>query len=87
MEKFEDQNPQFVYVQTQNISPRSKTVMLILCIIFGAFGVHDFYGGKIFAAFVKMLTANWFCVGWIIDIIKIASGDYKDGAGRIICRS
>lgn len=62
-------------------SDKSKKTALILCAFGGMFGVHDFYLGKIGAGIFKLLTANLFCFGWIIDLIKIASGSYLDNAG------
>lgn len=62
-------------------SDKSKKTALILCAIGGMFGVHDFYLGKIGAGILKLFTANLFCIGWILDLIKIASGIYKDNAG------
>lgn len=62
-------------------SDKSKKTALICCAIGGIFGVHDFYLGKIGSGIVKIFTANWFCIGWFMDLIKIASGSYKDNAG------
>jgi len=70
-------------VQTSN---KSKTVTLVLCIFLGCIGAHDFYLGKFGKGFVKMITMNWFCIGWIIDIIKIASNSYLDAAGVAIIK-
>ena len=42
------------------------------------FGIHDFYLGKIGKGLIKLCTCNWFMLGWIVDLIKIAIGSYKD---------
>lgn len=65
-------------------SHKSKTITLVLCIVFGVMGIHDFYVGKIGMGIIKMLTGNFFLVGYILDIIKICSNNYKDGAGVVI---
>lgn len=65
-------------------SDKSKQTTLLLCIFAGYIGIHDFYVGKIGMGIVKMLTLNFFTIGWIIDILKCASGTYKDGAGVAI---
>lgn len=65
-------------------SDKSKKTTLILVICLGLFGIHDFYVGKIGKGILKLFTANIFGVGWIIDMVKVASGTYTDGAGVAI---
>lgn len=65
-------------------SPKSKQTTLLLCIFLGIFGIHDFYVGRIGSGILKLFTANIFCFGWIADMIKVATGSYKDGAGEPI---
>lgn len=62
-------------------SDRSKKTTLILTVCAGFLGVHDFYLGRIGMGILKLFTANFFFIGWICDMIKVASGTYKDGAG------
>lgn len=64
-------------------SDKNKTTALILCCIgfVGIGGLHDFYLGRIGSGIVKLITLNWFCIGTIIDLIKILTGSYKDNAG------
>lgn len=63
-------------------SGKSKTVTLILCIFLGYFGVHRFYTGKIGTGIIYLFTAGIFGIGWIVDIITIAVGSYRDGNNR-----
>lgn len=74
----EEEKKQYV-VRT---SSKDKKTAMILCVIVGLFGIHDFYLGRIGSGFLKMFTGNFFMFGWIADIIKIATGTYKDGAGE-----
>ena len=74
----EEEKKQYV-VRT---SSKDKKTALILCVLVGLFGIHDFYLGRIGSGILKLLTANLFAFGWIADIIKIATGTYKDGAGE-----
>ena len=67
-------------------SPKSKMVSLILSIFLGYLGVHRFYVGKVGTGIIWLLTGGVFCIGWLYDIIKIASGTFRDGAGRIISK-
>ena len=62
-------------------SDRSKKTALWCCILGGLFGVHQFYVGKFGKGFLYLFTGGLFCIGWIIDIIKIASGNFLDNAG------
>ena len=61
-------------------SDKSRKVALILCVLGGAFGLHDFYLGKFGKGLIKMFTGNYFGFGWFVDLIKIASGGYQDNA-------
>lgn len=63
-------------------SGKSKVVTLILCIFLGYFGVHRFYTGKIGTGIIYLFTAGIFGIGWIVDIITIAVGSYRDGNNR-----
>ena len=61
---------------------KSKMATLILCIFLGYFGVHRFYTGKIGTGIIYLFTAGIFGIGWIVDIITIAVGSYRDGNNR-----
>lgn len=67
-------------------SDKSKKMALILCCLgfFGIGGIHDFYLGKIVKGIIKFFTVNFFMLGTIIDLIKIASGSYLDNTGAPI---
>ena len=62
-------------------SNKSKKVALCLCVLFGLAGIHDFYLGKWGKGFLKLITFNIFGIGWIIDMVKIATDSYADFAG------
>lgn len=74
----------------RNVQPacswKSKKVALILSIVLGYFGIHRFYVGKIGSGILYLFTMGLFCFGWIYDIIKIASGTFKDGNGLPIVK-
>jgi TM2 domain-containing membrane protein YozV len=59
-------------------SPKSKLVALLLCIFGGFFGLHCFYVGKIGMGVLYLFTFGLFGFGWIIDIIVILVGSYRD---------
>lgn len=63
---------------TPGVSRKSKTVALLLCIFSGLLGVHRFYVGKVGTGLLYLFTAGFFGIGWVIDIIRIATGSFKD---------
>lgn len=67
-------------------SSKSKTVALVLCICFGYFGVHYFYVGRFGRGLVALFTLNYFTIGWIVDILIILSGKFKDNVGAPLRR-
>ena len=60
------------------ISRKSKTTALLLCIFLGGIGAHRFYVGKGGTGILYLFTAGLFGIGWIIDIIRIATGSFRD---------
>jgi restriction system protein len=63
------------------ISPKDKTITLLLAIFLGYLGFHYFYVGKIGIGLLYLFTVGLFFIGWIIDIFKIASGSFTDSNG------
>ncbi len=61
-------------------SDKSKKKALKLCLWGGIIGIHDFYLGRYMCGIIKLLTLNFCLLGWIVDIIRIASGGYRDNA-------
>lgn len=67
-----------------NYSKKSKKVALVLCILFGWLGVHNFYAGNTGYGFLYLFTFGACGIGWILDIYLIAKGLYKDGKDLLI---
>ena len=65
-------------------SSSSRLVALLLCLILGVFGVHRFYVGKIGTGILYFLTVGGFGIGWLIDLICILCGVFKDSHGRYV---
>lgn len=66
------------------VSQKSRMVALLLAIFLGEFGAHHFYAGKIGMGILYLLTFGLFSIGWIVDIILLATGKYKDDKGEYI---
>ncbi|MBO4838703.1 MAG: TM2 domain-containing protein [Lachnospiraceae bacterium] len=63
------------------ISTYSKWTAFILCFLFGTFGVHRFYAGKIGTGLLWLCTLGFGGIGWLVDIIMILSGSFTDKYG------
>ena len=66
---------------SENVSEKSKTTDLLLCIFLGTLGVHRFYEGKIGTGILWLCTLGLFGIGWIVDIIMIVTNKAKDKYG------
>ncbi len=60
------------------VSRKNKTTALLLCIFLGGLGIHRFYVGKIGTGILYLLTGGLCGIGWIVDIILIVTGNFKD---------
>ena len=63
-------------------SSQSRLVALLLCIFLGYFGVHRFYVGKIATGVIWLLTGGLFGIGYIVDIVMISVGNFRDLEGH-----
>jgi len=63
------------------VSQKNKMTALILCILFGVFGIHHFYVGKAGMGILYLLSLGLFGIGWVVDIFRIATGTFKDSNG------
>lgn len=52
---------------------KNKNAMLICCILGGWFGLHHFINGKVGKGILYLFTMGLFGIGWLIDIIVIAT--------------
>jgi len=67
-----------------NTSDKSKKVAFWSCLFGGIFGLHQFYVGKIGTGLLYMFTGGCFIFGWLGDLIKIATGGFKDNSGQCL---
>ena len=74
----------YVYSQTEVYSDRDRITALVLCLFLGIFGAHHFYARRPGMGILYLFTAGLFGIGWLIDIILIAVGSFKDDRGRYI---
>ena len=66
---------------TTMTSDKSKSTALKLCIFGGWIGLHQYYVGNIGKGLLYTYTIGICLIGWLHDIVKIATGGFKDNAG------
>lgn len=64
-----------------SVSPKSRTVALLLCVFLGYFGAHFFYVGRWKIGLVCLFTFGFFAYGWLFLIVWTACGKLKDANG------
>lgn len=69
-----------------NVGDKDWLVTLLLCIFVGGLGVHRFYVGKIGTGILMLLTGGACGIWWLIDLIMIVTGSFKDAQGRDLLR-
>ena len=65
-------------------SDKSRLAALLLCLILGPFGAHRYYAGKIATGLLMMVTGGGLSIWWMIDLVVIIVGLFKDKSGRQI---
>ncbi len=79
-----NQMPQQTYEYsgfTATESQKSRKISLVLCIFLGFIGAHQFYVKKVGMGFVYLFTVGLFGIGWIVDIVRIATSSFRDADG------
>ncbi|MBQ7144642.1 MAG: TM2 domain-containing protein [Oscillospiraceae bacterium] len=69
---------------TPQVSPKSRLVALLLAFFLGVFGVHRFYVGKIGTGILYLCTMGLWGIGWLIDLILILAGRFRDSQNRYL---
>jgi len=66
------------------MSEKDWVIALLLCIFVGALGAHRFYVGKIGTGILYLLTGGLLGIGWLVDLILILVGKFKDRDGKVL---
>jgi TM2 domain-containing membrane protein YozV len=63
-------------------SDRSRGLALGFALLGGVLGLHRFYVGKIGTGILMLLTGGGAGIWWIIDLVNVAAGGFRDRTGR-----
>ena len=66
------------------VSDKDRWTALVICFFLGIFGGHQFYVGNIGKGLLYVFTGGLFGIGWLIDIICLLMGTFKDSNGRVL---
>jgi len=67
-------------------SDRSRGVTLVLAFFGGMFGLHRFYTGRVQSGIWMALTFGGLGIWYLYDLILVATGEFRDGAGLRVVR-
>lgn len=65
-------------------SELSRFAAFLMCLLGGWLGLHRFYVGKVGTGILMLLTMGGFGLWWLVDLILIAAGGFRDGRGRLL---
>jgi TM2 domain-containing membrane protein YozV len=82
--KIEDNSFTVINVDSKRLSEKNFWVTFLLAVFFGYLGFHRFYVGKIGTGILWILTVGLGGIGALVDILKIALGEFKDSDGEKI---
>lgn len=67
--------------KSEQESPKSRLVLLLLCFFLGWFGGHHFYANKVSTGFLMMFTMGGFGMWYFADLVMVSLGVFKDKEG------
>ena len=65
----------------QAASPKSRWVAILLWLLLGYLGAHQFYAGKVGMGILYLFTFGLCGIGWVIDGVSLFAGSFRDRYG------
>ncbi|MGA0352299.1 MAG: TM2 domain-containing protein [Poseidonia sp.] len=62
-------------------SEKDWIITLVLSILVGGLGIDRFYTGSVILGILKLITLGGLGLWWLIDLIMLVTGNYRDGNG------
>lgn len=72
------------YNNNFNKTDREWLITIILCLLAGTLGVHNFYNRKVGLGILQLLTLGGCGIWTLIDLILIALGRFKNNEGQFV---
>jgi phage shock protein PspC (stress-responsive transcriptional regulator) len=60
----------------------SRATALALAALLGVLGAHRFYAGRFLSGALMLLSIGGLGIWWLVDVILVASGEFRDSDGR-----
>lgn len=73
-----------IVMKELQVSNEKKMTIFLLCYFFGILGLHRLFTGKIITGLLMLLTFGGMGGWWVIDMVLIISGNFKDREGKLI---
>ena len=71
-------------MENSSVAERSEkgfVPTLLLCVLLGGLGIHRFYVGKVGTGILMLITLGGLGIWTLIDLVVIATGNFKDKEG------
>ena len=69
---------------SRSVTENRGLITVLLCWFLGIFGAHRFYTGHTTIGVIQLLTLGGCGIWWLIDLIMLLTGAFKDADGKII---
>lgn len=78
---FQEPQIKIIHEYRPMVSRKSRLAALLLALFLGGFGIHRFYVGKVGTGLLWLFTGGLLGFGWLVDVILIACGAFRDHYG------
>jgi TM2 domain-containing membrane protein YozV len=71
-------------VKDVQVSSKSRSIALALCMFFGWAGAHRFYANQTKMGLIMLFTMGGFGMIWFYDFVMLLIGKFKDNSSSVI---